>query len=110
MNDVLAFDFDDLNADRNVTHITFVRDEQIDISGDKTVSFKFVQCIDDFGGFDGSDAFGRGGERWVVGWDDGSEQGDFSDTLGHEFECVAVDEEFFRFLIDFEIEDLLRTC
>jgi hypothetical protein len=108
VDDLLALDFDDLNTDRNVAHITFVCDEQIDVSGDKTVSFKFVQCIDDFGCFDGSDTFGGGREGWMVGWDDGSEEGDFSDALGDEFECIAIDEKCFRFLIDLEIENLLK--
>jgi hypothetical protein len=44
----------------------------------------------------------------MVGWDDGSEEGDFSDALGDELECIAVDEKCFRFLIDFEIENLLK--
>ena len=44
----------------------------------------------------------------MVGWDDGGEEGDFSDALGDEFECIAVDEKCFRFLIDFEIENLLK--
>ena len=108
MDDLFAFDFDDLNADRNVAHITFVCDEQIDVSSDKTVSFKFVQCIDDFGCFDRSETFSGGREGWMVGWEDGSEEGDFSDALGDEFECIAVDEKCFRFLIDFEIENLLK--
>lgn len=99
MNDVLAFDFDDLDADHNVAHITFVCDLEIDVSGDESVSVEFVQRIDDFGCFDGSDAFGRGGERWMVGWDDGSEEGEFSDLLRDEFECIAVDEQGFRVLI-----------
>ena len=99
VNDVLAFDFDDLDADDNVAHITFVCDLKIDVSGDESVSFEFVQRIDDFGCLNGSGAFGRSGERWMVGWDDGSEESEFSDLLRDEFECIAVDEEGFRVLI-----------
>jgi len=108
VNDVLAFDLDDLDANHDLAHITFVCDEEINVSGDKSVSFELVQCIDDFGCFDGSVTLGWGGEGGMVGWDDGSEEGEFSDVLGDELECIAVDKEGFCVLIDFEIKNLWR--
>ena len=110
MNDGFAFDFDNFHTNQNVADITFVGDEKIDVGGDKTISFKFVQCIDDFGRLDGSDTFCCRWERGVVGREDSREEGDFSDALGYEFEHEPIDEKGFRFLIDFEIKNLFKRC